>query len=375
MFKQKVALITGITGQDGSYLAEFLLEKGYMVHGIKRRASSLNTQRIDHIYQDPHIENAHFKLHYGDLSDTSNLIRIVQETQPDEIYNLGAQSHVAVSFESPEYTADIDAIGTLRLLEAIRILGLEKKTRFYQASTSELYGQVQEIPQKETTPFYPRSPYAAAKMYAYWITVNYREAYGMYACNGILFNHESPRRGETFVTRKITRGLANIAQGLESCIYMGNLDALRDWGHAKDYVRMQWMMLQQDSPDDFVIATGVQYNVRQFIEWSAAELGVTLKFEGQGIDETATVISILGNKAPAIKVGDVIVRIDPRYFRPTEVETLLGDPTKAKEKLGWVPEIKVQEMCAEMVAFDLEAAKQHALLKSHGFVINVSLES
>ncbi len=375
MSKQKVALITGITGQDGSYLAEFLLEKGYMVHGIKRRASSLNTQRVDHIYQDPHIENAHFKLHYGDLSDTSNLIRIVQETQPDEIYNLGAQSHVAVSFESPEYTADVDAIGTLRLLEAIRILGLEKKTRFYQASTSELYGLVQETPQKETTPFYPRSPYAAAKMYAYWITVNYREAYGMYACNGILFNHESPRRGETFVTRKITRGLANIAQGLESCIYMGNIDALRDWGHAKDYVRMQWMMLQQDAPDDFVIATGVQYSVRQFIAWSAVELGVTLKFAGSGVDETATVVSIVGDNAPALKVGDVIVRIDPRYFRPTEVETLLGDPTKAKEKLGWVPEITVQEMCAEMVVSDLAQAKQHALLKSHGFDINVSLES
>jgi GDPmannose 4,6-dehydratase len=374
MTKQKVALITGITGQDGSYLAEFLLEKGYMVHGIKRRASSLNTQRVDHIYQDPHIENAHFKLHYGDLSDTSNLIRIVQETQPDEIYNLGAQSHVAVSFESPEYTADVDAIGTLRLLEAIRILGLEKKTRFYQASTSELYGLVQEIPQKETTPFYPRSPYAAAKMYAYWITVNYREAYGMYACNGILFNHESPRRGETFVTRKITRGLANIAQGLESCIYMGNLDALRDWGHAKDYVRMQWMMLQQEAPDDFVIATGVQYSVRQFIEWSAAELGVTLKFEGNGVDETATVVSINGDKAPALKVGDVIVRIDPRYFRPTEVETLLGDPTKAKEKLGWVPEITVQEMCAEMVASDLAQAQQHALLKQHGYNVNVGVE-
>jgi GDPmannose 4,6-dehydratase len=375
MAKQKVALITGITGQDGSYLAEFLLEKGYLVHGIKRRASSLNTQRIDHIYQDPHIENSHFKLHYGDLSDTSNLIRIVQETKPDEIYNLGAQSHVAVSFESPEYTADVDAIGTLRLLEAIRILGLEKKTRFYQASTSELYGLVQEIPQKETTPFYPRSPYAAAKMYAYWITVNYREAYGMYACNGILFNHESPRRGETFVTRKITRGLANIAQGLESCIYMGNLDALRDWGHAKDFVRMQWMMLQQDTPDDFVIATGVQFSVRQFIEWSAAELGVTLKFDGKGVDEIATVVSILGDKAPALKVGDVIVRIDPRYFRPTEVETLLGDPTKAKEKLGWMPEITAQEMCTEMVASDLVQAKQHAILKSHGFVINVSLES
>jgi GDPmannose 4,6-dehydratase len=374
MSKQKVALITGITGQDGSYLAEFLLEKDYMVHGIKRRSSSLNTQRIDHIYQDPHIENAHFKLHYGDLSDTSNLIRIIQETQPDEIYNLGAQSHVAVSFESPEYTADVDAIGTLRLLEAIRILGLEKKTRFYQASSSELYGLVQEIPQKETTPFYPRSPYAVAKMYAYWITVNYREAYGMYACNGILFNHESPRRGETFVTRKITRGLANIAHGLESCIYMGNLDALRDWGHAKDYVRMQWMMLQQDAPDDFVIATGVQYSVRQFIEWSAAELGVTLEFEGIGIHESATVSSIIGDKAPGIKVGDVIVRIDPRYFRPTEVEMLLGDPSKAKEKLGWVPEITVQEMCAEMVASDLDAAKQHVLLKSHSFALNVSLE-
>jgi GDPmannose 4,6-dehydratase len=374
MVKQKVALITGITGQDGSYLAEFLIEKGYMVHGIKRRASSLNTQRVDHIYQDPHIENAHFKLHYGDLSDTSNLIRIVQEIQPDEIYNLGAQSHVAVSFESPEYTADVDAIGTLRLLEAIRILGLEKKTRFYQASTSELYGLVQEIPQKETTPFYPRSPYAAAKMYAYWITVNYREAYNMYACNGILFNHESPRRGETFVTRKITRGLANIAQGLESCIYMGNLDALRDWGHAKDYVRMQWMMLQQEAPDDFVIATGVQYSVRQFIEWSATELGVTLKFSGQGVDEAATVTSIIGDKAPALKVGDVIIRIDPRYFRPTEVETLLGDPTKAKEKLGWVPEITVQEMCSEMVANDLVQARQHALLKQHGYLVNVSAE-
>ena len=374
MGKQKVALITGITGQDGSYLAEFLLEKGYLVHGIKRRASSLNTQRVDHIYQDPHIENANFKLHYGDLSDTSNLIRIVKETQPDEIYNLGAQSHVAVSFESPEYTADVDAIGTLRLLEAIRILGMEKKARFYQASTSELYGLVQEIPQKETTPFYPRSPYAVAKMYAYWITVNYREAYGIYACNGILFNHESPRRGETFVTRKITRGLANIAQGLESCIYMGNLDALRDWGHAKDYVRMQWMMMQQDAPDDFVIATGVQFSVRQFIEWSATELGVALKFEGDGLGEIATVGSIVGDKAPGLKLGDVIVRIDPRYFRPTEVETLLGDPTKAKEKLGWAPEITAQEMCKEMVASDLAQAKQHALLKQHGYSVNVSIE-
>jgi GDPmannose 4,6-dehydratase len=370
----KVALITGITGQDGSYLAEFLLEKGYIVHGIKRRASLFNTQRIDHIYQDPHIEHANFKLHYGDLSDTSNLIRIVQETQPDEIYNLGAQSHVAVSFESPEYTADVDGIGTLRLLEAIRILGLEKKTRFYQASTSELYGLVQEIPQKETTPFYPRSPYAVAKLYAYWIVVNYREAYGMYACNGILFNHESPRRGETFVTRKITRGLANIAQGLEQCLYMGNLDALRDWGHAKDYVRMQWMMLQQDQADDFVIATGVQYSVRQFIQWSAEELGVTLKFEGQGVDETATVSAIKGDKAPGLKVGDVVVKIDPRYFRPTEVETLLGDPSKAKAKLGWTTEITVQQMCAEMVATDLEEAKKHALLKKHGYDLNVSIE-
>jgi GDPmannose 4,6-dehydratase len=370
----KVALITGITGQDGSYLAEFLLEKGYIVHGIKRRASLFNTQRIDHIYQDPHIEHANFKLHYGDLSDTSNLIRIVQETQPDEIYNLGAQSHVAVSFESPEYTADVDGIGTLRLLEAIRILGLEKKTRFYQASTSELYGLVQEIPQKETTPFYPRSPYAVAKMYAYWIVVNYREAYGMYACNGILFNHESPRRGETFVTRKITRGLANIAQGLEQRLYMGNLDALRDWGHAKDYVRMQWMMLQQDQADDFVIATGVQYSVRQFIQWSAEELGVTLKFVGKGVDEIATVAAIKGDKAPGLKVGDVVVKIDPRYFRPTEVETLLGDPSKAKAKLGWTPEITVQKMCAEMVANDLEHAKQHALLKQHGFAVSVSTE-
>jgi GDPmannose 4,6-dehydratase len=358
----KVALITGITGQDGSYLAEFLLEKGYTVHGIKRRASSFNTERVDHIYQDPHIENARFKLHYGDLSDTSNLVRIVQETQPDEIYNLGAQSHVAVSFESPEYTADVDGLGTLRLLEAIRILGLEKKTRFYQASTSELYGLVQETPQKETTPFYPRSPYAAAKMYAYWITVNYREAYGMYACNGILFNHESPRRGETFVTRKITRGLANVSQGLEDCLYMGNIDALRDWGHAKDYVRMQWMMLQQDVAEDFVIATGKQYSVRQFIEWTAQELGMPLRWEGAGVDE----VGYWGDKA--------VVRIDPRYFRPAEVETLLGDPSKAKQKLGWVPEITAQEMCREMVVNDLAKAKQHALLKANGFRVNVSVE-
>ncbi len=370
----KVALITGITGQDGSYLAEFLLDKGYIVHGIKRRGSLFNTQRIDHIYQDPHIDNARFKLHYGDLSDTSNLVRIIQQTQPDEIYNLGAMSHVAVSFESPEYTADVDGIGTLRILEAIRILGLEKKTRFYQASTSELYGLVQETPQKETTPFYPRSPYAVAKLYSFWITVNYREAYGIYACNGILFNHESPRRGETFVTRKITRGLANIAQGLDQCLYMGNMDALRDWGHAKDYVRMQWLMLQQDQPEDFVIATGVQYSVRQFIEWSAAELGIALKFEGDGVNEIAVVTAIDGNNAPALKVGDVIVKIDPRYFRPTEVETLLGDPTKAKKKLGWVPEITVQEMCKEMVVADLQEAKRHALLKANGYPVTVSLE-
>jgi GDPmannose 4,6-dehydratase len=350
------------------------LEKGYVVHGIKRRSSLFNTQRVDHIYEDPQVENARFKLHYGDLSDTSNLIRIVQETQPDEIYNLGAQSHVAVSFESPEYTADVDAMGTLRLLEAIRILGLEKKTRFYQASTSELYGLVQETPQKETTPFYPRSPYAVAKMYAYWITVNYREAYGMYACNGILFNHESPRRGETFVTRKITRGLANIAQGLDTCLYMGNIDALRDWGHAKDYVRMQWMMLQQNQPDDFVIATGVQFSVRQFIQWSAQELGIGLRFEGKGVEEKATVTSIQGDMAPGLKVGDVVVQIDPRYFRPTEVETLLGDPSKAKQKLGWVPEITVQEMCAEMVREDLEQATKAALLKKHGYKISISAE-
>jgi GDPmannose 4,6-dehydratase len=370
----KVALITGITGQDGSYLAEFLLEKGYIVHGIKRRASSFNTQRVDHIYRDPHVNNSNFKLHYGDLCDTSNLVRIIQETQPDEIYNLGAQSHVAVSFESPEYTADVVATGTLRLLEAIRILGLEKKTRFYQASTSELFGLVQEMPQKETTPFYPRSPYAVAKMYAYWIVVNYREAYGMYACNGILFNHESPRRGETFVTRKITRGLANIAQGLEECLFMGNLDALRDWGHAKDFVRMQWMMLQQDRADDFVIATGVQYSVRQFIEWSAQELGISLRFEGQGVDEVAIVEKIEGGKAPALNEGQIIVRIDPRYFRPTEVETLLGDPAKAKTKLGWVPEITAQEMCKEMVEEDLKAAKKHALLNRPGFQVNVSVD-
>lgn len=370
----KKALITGITGQDGSYLAEFLLEKGYQVHGIKRRASLFNTQRVDHIYQDPHVENKNFILHYGDLTDSSNLTRILKEVQPDEVYNLGAQSHVAVSFESPEYTADVDAMGTLRLLEAIRFLGLEKKTKFYQASTSELYGLVQEIPQKETTPFYPRSPYAVAKLYAYWITVNYRESYGMYACNGILFNHESPRRGETFVTRKITRGLSNIAQGMEKCLYMGNMDALRDWGHAKDYVRMQWMMLQQEAPEDFVIATGVQYSVRQFIEWSAKELGISLEFQGTGIDEVAVITAIEGSDAPALNVGDVIIRVDPRYFRPAEVETLLGDPLKAKEKLGWIPEITVQDMCAEMVAEDLKAAKRHALLKQHGHDVTFSFE-
>ena len=369
---QKKALITGITGQDGSYLAELLLEKGYVVHGIKRRASSFNTDRVDHIYQDPHIDNARFKLHYGDLSDGSNLTRIVQEVQPDEVYNLGAQSHVAVSFESPEYTADINGIGTLRLLEAIRMLGLEKKTRFYQASTSELYGLVQETPQCETTPFYPRSPYAVAKLYAYWMTVNYREAYGMYACNGILFNHESPRRGETFVTRKITRGLANIAQGLEQCLYMGNLDALRDWGHAKDYVRMQWMMMQQDKPQDFVIATGVQYSVRNFIRKAAAQLGIELAFEGAGTQELAIVKAIQGNNAPGLKVGQVIVQVDARYFRPTEVETLLGDPSKAKTKLGWVPEITLDEMVGEMVAHDLDQAKRHALLKTHGYDVSVS---
>ncbi|UWR09475.1 GDP-mannose 4,6-dehydratase [Ruegeria sp. B32] len=371
----KKALITGVTGQDGSYLAEFLLAKGYEVHGIKRRASSFNTQRIDHIYQDPHEPDPKLRLHYGDLSDTSNLTRIIQEVQPDEVYNLGAQSHVAVSFESPEYTADVDAIGTLRLLEAIRFLGLENKTRFYQASTSELYGLVQETPQRETTPFYPRSPYAVAKLYSYWITVNYREAYGMYACNGILFNHESPRRGETFVTRKITRGLANIAQGLEKCLYMGNIDSLRDWGHAKDYVRMQWMMLQQDKPEDFVIATGKQYSVRQFIEWSSAELGLTLEFSGSGVDEVATVTAIEGDNAPALKPGDVIMRIDPQYFRPAEVDTLLGDPSNAKAKLGWEPELTVQEMCAEMVREDLKTAKRHALLKEHGFELPVSLEN
>jgi len=373
--KAKVALVTGITGQDGSYLAEFLLEKGYEVHGIKRRASLFNTDRVDHIYQDPHAKERKFKLHYGDLTDTSNLTRIIRDIEPDEIYNLGAQSHVAVSFEAPEYTADVDAIGTLRILEAVRFLGLEKKTRFYQASTSELYGLVQEIPQRETPPFHPRSPYAVAKMYAYWIAVNYREAYGMYACNGILFNHESPRRGETFVTRKITRGLANIALGLEPCLYMGNIDSLRDWGHAKDYVRMQWMMLQQEEARDFVIATGVQYSVREFITWSAKELGIELEFSGEGVDEIATVAAISGDMAPALAVGDVVMRIDPRYFRPADVDTLLGDPSLAKELLGWTPQITAQEMCAEMVAEDHKAARRHALLKEHGLELPVSVEN
>lgn len=368
---RKKALITGITGQDGSYLAELLLEKGYEVHGIKRRASSFNTQRIDHIYKDRH-ESPDIYLHYGDLSDSSNLIRIMQEVQPDEVYNLGAQSHVLVSFECPEFTADVNALGTLRLLEAIRFLGLEKKTRFYQASTSELYGLVQHIPQKETTPFYPRSPYAVAKLYAYWTTVNYREAYGIYACNGILFNHESPRRGETFVTRKITRGLSNIAQGLEKKLYLGNMDSLRDWGHARDYVRMQWMMLQQERPEDFVIATGKQYSVRQFIEFSAKELGITLRFEGEGVDEKGYVSAIEGDMAPALKVNDQILEVDSDYFRPTEVETLLGDATRAKEKLGWEAEISLETMISEMVAADFKEAQRLALLKSHGYDVSIA---
>ncbi|WNO11723.1 GDP-mannose 4,6-dehydratase [Teredinibacter sp. KSP-S5-2] len=367
------ALITGITGQDGSYLAEFLLGKGYEVHGIKRRSSLFNTQRIDHLYEDPH-DDPRLILHYGDLTDTSNLTRLMREVKPDEVYNLGAQSHVAVSFDAPEYTADVDALGTLRLLESIRFLGLEKKTRFYQASTSELYGLVQETPQKETTPFYPRSPYAVAKLYAYWITVNYREAYGVYACNGILFNHESPLRGETFVTRKITRGLANIAQGLEQTLYLGNMNALRDWGHAKDYIRMQWMMLQQDIPEDFVIATGVQTSVREFVQMAASNLGITIEFKGDGLEEIGVIAHVQGDSAPGVTVGDVIVRVDPRYFRPAEVETLLGDPSAAKSKLGWSPEVSVEDMCAEMVLSDLESAKQKALLRSHGYKVSVSRE-
>ncbi len=352
----KVALITGITGQDGAYLAEFLLKKGYVVHGIKRRASLFNTDRIDHLYQDPHVSNRNFVLHYGDLTDSTNLIRIIQQVQPDEIYNLAAMSHVAVSFETPEYTANADGIGTLRILEAIRILGLEKKTRFYQASTSELYGLVQEIPQRETTPFYPRSPYAVAKLYGYWITVNYREAYGIYACNGILFNHESPIRGETFVTRKITRALARIKLNLQDCLYLGNLDALRDWGHARDYVEMQWLMLQQEQPEDFVIATGVQYSVRDFVNAAAEELGIAIRWEGQGVEEK-------GYDAD----GKCIVQVDPRYFRPTEVETLLGDPTKAKEKLGWTPKTSFQELVSEMVREDLKSAERDELVKQHGY--------
>ncbi|BCO31995.1 GDP-mannose 4,6-dehydratase [Thiohalobacter sp. COW1] len=353
----KVALITGITGQDGAYLAEFLLEKGYEVHGLKRRASSFNTDRIDHLYQDPHVSDRHFILHYGDLTDSTNLIRIIQQVQPDEIYNLAAQSHVAVSFETPEYTANADALGTLRLLEAIRILGLEKKTKFYQASTSELFGKVQEIPQKETTPFYPRSPYAVAKLYAYWICVNYREAYGIYACNGILFNHESPIRGETFVTRKITRAVARIKLGLQDKLYLGNLDAKRDWGHAKDYVRMQWLMLQQDAPDDYCIATGVQYSVRDFVNAACSEVGIQLDWQGQGVDE----------KGIDRKSGQVLVEVDPRYFRPTEVETLLGDPSKAKQQLGWVPEISFDEMVAEMVREDIKIAERDELCRREGF--------
>ncbi|MBW0158288.1 GDP-mannose 4,6-dehydratase [Sedimentimonas flavescens] len=371
----KKALITGITGQDGSYLAEFLLAKGYEVHGLKRRASSFNTQRIDHIYQDPHEDARRLHLHYGDLTDSSNLTRILAAVEPDEVYNLGAQSHVAVSFEAPEYTADVDAMGTLRLLEAIRFLGLERKTRFYQASTSELYGQVQHSPQSESTPFHPRSPYAVAKLYAYWITVNYREAYGLFACNGILFNHESPRRGETFVTRKITRGLTNIAQGIEDCLFMGNIDARRDWGHARDYVRAQWLMLQQDAPEDFVIATGQQHSVRDFIRWSAAELGVALRFEGDGVDEVAVVERVTSNMAPALRPGHVVMRIDPRYFRPAEVETLLGDASKAREKLEWQPEVSARQICAEMVAEDLRAARRQRLLMENGLGLPVSIAS
>lgn len=370
----KKALITGITGQDGSYLAEFLLEQGYEVHGIKRRASSFNTQRVDHIFQDPHEAGSRFFLHYGDLTDSSNLTRIMAEVRPDEVYNLGAQSHVAVSFEAPEYTADVDALGALRLLEAIRFLGLEKVTRYYQASTSELYGLVRESPQTERTPFHPRSPYAVAKLYAYWITVNYREAYGLFACNGILFNHESPRRGETFVTRKITRGLANIAQGLEKCLYMGNLDALRDWGHARDYVRMQWLMLQCDTPDDYVIATGEQHSVRQFLTWAAGELGVTLAFRGAGVNEVAVVADVSGDRAPALRVGDVVMRVDPKYFRPAEVQTLLGDAAKAHERLGWRPETGLRDMISEMVAADLQVARGQSLLARHGMAAPLTRE-
>jgi GDPmannose 4,6-dehydratase len=370
MTTEKVALVTGITGQDGAYLSELLLARGYIVHGIKRRSSLFNTDRIDHLYQDPHVSHRNFILHYGDLTDSTNLTRIVQKVQPDEIYNLAAQSHVAVSFDEPEYTANADGIGALRLLEAIRILGLEKKSRFYQASTSELYGLVQETPQKETTPFYPRSPYAVAKLYAYWITVNYREAYGMYACNGILFNHESPVRGETFVTRKITRAIARIALGLQDCVYLGNLSALRDWGHARDYVEMQWLMLQQQEPEDFVIATGIQYSVRQFIEFAAAELGIRLTFKGKGSEEVGIVTAVEpvnGEILSKCSQGDVIVRVDPRYYRPTEVETLLGDPSKAHRKLGWKPKTTLRDLVKEMVSADFESAQRDSLVKRAGF--------
>lgn len=366
MSDKKVALITGVTGQDGAYLAELLLAKGYEVHGIKRRASLFNTDRIDHLYQDPHEKEARFKLHYGDLTDSTNLIRIVQQVQPDEIYNLAAMSHVAVSFETPEYTANANGIGTLRLLEAIRILGLEKKTRFYQASTSELYGLVQDVPQKESTPFYPRSPYAVAKLYAHWITVNYREAYGMYACNGILFNHESPIRGETFVTRKITRAIARIALGLQDCLYLGNLSALRDWGHARDYVQMQWLMLQQQQAEDFVIATGQHYSVREFVQRATAELGIAIRFEGEGVDEVG-IVDVVSDKKVKLKPGEVVVRVDPRYFRPTEVETLLGDPSKAKAKLGWEPTTRFEDLVREMMQADYEAARRDSLMKLAGF--------
>ncbi|MFO1379101.1 MAG: GDP-mannose 4,6-dehydratase [Chitinivorax sp.] len=370
---KKVALITGVTGQDGAYLAEFLLNKGYEVHGIKRRSSLLNTDRIDHLYQDPHEKDLKLILHYGDMTDSSSLVRVIQQVLPDEIYNLAAQSHVQVSFEEPEYTANADAIGALRILEAIRILGLAKKTRFYQASTSELYGLVQEIPQRETTPFYPRSPYAVAKLYAYWITVNYREAYGIYACNGILFNHESPVRGETFVTRKITRAISRIKLGLQDCLYLGNLDALRDWGHARDYVEMQWLMLQQDQPEDFVIATGVQYSVRQFVDFAAAELGIKLRWEGSGVDEKGIVVENTGDASP-LQPGQVVVQVDPRYFRPTEVETLLGDPTKAREKLGWTPKTTLQELVQEMVRADYDDARRYRLVRDHGFEVKARNE-
>ncbi len=370
----KKALITGVTGQDGSYLAELLLEKGYEVHGVKRRSSQLNTQRIDHVYEDPHQPDPHLFLHYGDLTDATSLTRIIQATQPDEIYNLGAQSHVAVSFEAPEYTSDVDALGTLRILESIRLLGLQESVRFYQASTSELFGKVQETPQTERTPFYPRSPYAVAKLYAYWITVNYRESYGMYACNGILFNHESPRRGETFVTRKITRGLSRVSQGLDDCLFLGNMDALRDWGHARDYVRLQWLMLQQDSPSDYVIATGEQYSVRQFVLWTAAALGITMRFEGEGVNERGIVEAIEAGAETTLTPGDVILRVDPRYFRPAEVEALLGDPSRAVRDLGWAPQIGIDELVAEMVAVDLEEARRLAFLKTHGYAVPQTVE-